>query len=153
MATTDYAAIDAELRTTLSNKSYLLGNLANAAAIINKHMEDICWVGFYLLHKDELFVGPFQGESVRRTVPLYHGLPGKVMKTYQTQLNNDTTKCTCGNADGIKKSQLAIPIFYNREPVGVLNIESSSVDRFSEEDCEEMKKIALLIQRVWRHMF
>ena len=55
--------------------------------------------------------------------------------------------------DGIKKSQLAIPIFYNREPVGVLNIESASVDRFSEEDCEEMKKIALLIQRVWRHMF
>ena len=153
MATTDYAAIEAELRATLTAKSYLLGNLANAAAIINEHMENICWVGFYLLHKDELFVGPFQGKSTRKTIPLYHGLPGKVMKTYKTQLNNDTTKCTCGNADGIKKSQLAIPIFYNREPVGVLNIESASVNRFSEEDCEEMKKIALLIQRVWRHMF
>ena len=153
MAKTDYNAIDAEIRATLSNKSYLLGNLANAAAIINNHMEDVCWVGFYLLHKDEMFVGPFQGQSVRKTLPLYKGIVGKVMKTGKTQLNNDTTDCKCGNADGIKKSQLAIAIYYNREPVGVLNIESASVDRFDEKDVEALEKIAFLIQNVWRHMY
>ena len=58
----NYEKMGKELEKVLHHKNYLMGNLANAACIIKRNMEDVNWVGFYLLHKDELFLGPFQGE-------------------------------------------------------------------------------------------
>lgn len=155
MEKADYKKMDKELRETLHQKNYLMGNLANASAIIKRNMEDVSWVGFYLLHKDELFLGPFQGNETAKTrVPLFKGLIGKAMKNYETQVNNDSSTCPCAEAcEELTKSEIAVPIFYNREPVGVLNIDSTIKDRFSAEDVKALEEMALLIQKVWRHMY
>lgn len=151
----DYQKMDRELRTTLHHKNYLMGNLANASAIIKRNMENVNWVGFYLLHKDELFLGPFQGNEIAKTrVPLFKGLIGKAMKTYETQVNNDSAICPCAEPCAeLTKSEIAVPIFYNREPVGVLNIDSTEKNRFTPEDVAALEEMALLIQKVWRHMY
>lgn len=150
----NYEQMDKELRAKLHGKNYLMGNLANASAIIKNNMEDVNWVGFYLLNKDEMLLGPFQGDPARTRIPLFRGIIGKAMKTWRTQVENDFECGVCKEkcADKIC-SQIAIPIFYNREPVAVLSIDSNSKDRFSEEDIEHLKYIASLIQRVYRHMY
>jgi L-methionine (R)-S-oxide reductase len=154
MAKTNYKQMDASLRETLRQKSYLMGNLANASAIIKKNMDDVNWVGFYLLNKDEMFLGPFQGDVAKTRFPLYKGLMGKAMQKYKTQVDNNFAACPCDdNCEELTKSEIVVPIFYNREPVGVLDISSASENRFSDKDVEELEKIAFLIQKVWRHMY
>ena len=155
MEKANYKKMDKELRETLHHKNYLMGNLANASAIIKRNMEDVSWVGFYLLHKDELFLGPFQGNEIAKTrVPLFKGLIGKAMKTYEKQVDNDSAICPCADqCEELTKSEIAVPIFYNREPVGVLSIDSTAKDRFSAEDVKALEEMALLVQKVWRHMY
>lgn len=155
MEKTNYEKMAKEMEEVLHHKTFLMGNLANASAIIKKNMDDVCWVGFYLLHKDEMFLGPFQGNEVARTrVPLFKGLMGKAMKDWETKVDNDSALCPCAEpCEELTKSEIAIPIFYNREPVGILNIDSTSKDRFQDEDVEALEKIAFLIQKVWRHMY
>jgi len=127
---TNYENMAKELDKLLHHKNYLMGNLANASAIIKKHMEDVNWVGFYLLHKDELFLGPFQGDVAKTRVPLFKGLIGKAMRDYETKVDNDSAMCPCAEqCEELVKSEIAVPIFYNREPVGVLNIDSTKKDR------------------------
>lgn len=151
---TDYKAMEKELREVLHQKNYLMGNLANASAVIKKYMADINWAGFYLLNKDEMLLGPFQGEAARTRIPLFKGVMGKAMKDYKTAVNNDFEICPCGRqcAEQIK-SEIAVPIFYNREPVGVLDIDSTEKDRFSAEDIEALEGITMIIQKIWRHMY
>ena len=155
MEKANYKQMDKELRETLHHKNYLMGNLANASAIIKRNMENVSWVGFYLLHKDELFLGPFQGNEIAKTrVPLFKGLIGKAMKTYETQVENDSAICPCADqCEELTKSEIAVPIFYNREPVGVLNIDSTEKGRFSAKDVKALEEMALLVQKVWRHMY
>jgi len=38
-----------------------LANLANVAALLPAHLQDLNWAGFYLWRKGELVLGPFQG--------------------------------------------------------------------------------------------
>ena len=150
----DYAKMDKELRAKLHGKNYLMGNLANASAIIRNNMEDVNWVGFYLLNKDEMLLGPFQGDPARTRIPLFRGVIGKAMKYYKTQVVNDFECGTCKEDCASKiASQIAVPIFYNREPVGVLSIDSELKDRFDEEDVCQLQHMAKLIQKIWRHMY
>lgn len=154
MAKANYQQMTAELKETLHQKNYLMGNLANASAIIKNNLEDVNWVGFYLLYKDEMFLGPFQGDKAKTRVPLFKGLMGKAMKTAETQVENSFHICPCDEiCENLTKSEIAVPIFYNREPVGVLNIDSGSENRFSEEDVAALEEIAFLIQNIWRHMY
>ena len=154
MGNTNYGEMEKAIRETLHQKTYLMGNLANASAIIHKYMDDINWVGFYLLNKDELLLGPFQGDVAKTRIPLFRSLAGKAMKYCETQVDNDSAMCPCEEqCPDLTKSELAIPIFYNREPVGVLCVDSTSKDRFAAEDVKALEKIAYLIQRVWRHMY
>ena len=41
---------------------YDITTLSNASALLNMYLEDINWVGFYLLKNNQLILGPFQGK-------------------------------------------------------------------------------------------
>ena len=155
MTKTNYTLAAHQLAALIEGVPHEVANLANASAVINNNMEDVNWVGFYLLHKDELFLGPFQGKDIAKTrVPLFKGLIGKAMRDYETKVDNDSAMCPCAEqCEDLVKSEIAIPIFYNREPVGVLNIDSTSKDRFSAEDVKALEEMATLVQKVWRHMY
>ena len=59
---TDYSLISKELKALTSDVNDLIANLSNASALLNMELTDINWVGFYLLHENELILGPFQGK-------------------------------------------------------------------------------------------
>ena len=60
---TDYQALCAQLRALTENVPHPISNLANAAALLWEHLENINWAGFYLLEGDTLVLGPFQGKT------------------------------------------------------------------------------------------
>ena len=59
---TDYAELNSYVKAVLSICPYRIANLANAAALLWEHLDDINWAGFYLMEDGKLVLGPFQGK-------------------------------------------------------------------------------------------
>ena len=58
---TDYKELKMVLKPLIQEIKYEVTLLSNASALLNDYMDDINWVGFYLLNDNELILGPFQG--------------------------------------------------------------------------------------------
>src|SRR5699024_12780575 len=56
-----YEMLLKQLTALIEDEPDKLGNLSNASALLNQFLEQINWVGFYLLKQDQLVIGPFQG--------------------------------------------------------------------------------------------
>ena len=55
-----YASLLPQIKGLLEGETDLVANLANIAAALKEQFGWL-WVGFYLVKKDELVLGPFQG--------------------------------------------------------------------------------------------
>lgn len=109
--------------------------LANTSAYLNELMDDINWVGFYLLKNDQLVLGPFQGKVACITIALDKGVCGHVARTRQPILVPDVHQFDGHIAcDAASNSEMVLPIFHNDQLYGVLDIDSPLFFRFNQED-------------------
>ena len=148
---TDYSLISKELKTLTSDVNDLIANLSNASALLNMELTDINWVGFYLLHKNELILGPFQGKPACVTIPVGKGVCGTAVFTDSIQLVKDVHEFPGHIAcDSASKSEIVMPLHNNSgKTVAVLDIDSPTTGRFTEAD----KKGILLLQPVLEELF
>jgi GAF domain-containing protein len=125
MNQTDYKLLDSQLHALLDDD---VGLLYNA-------IDDINWLGIYVLRGDELVLGPFQGKPACVHIGLDEGVCGAAASTLQTQRVADVHAfpghITC---DADSRSELVIPLIVNGELIGVLDIDSPEPARFSETD-------------------
>lgn len=148
---TDYSLISKELKALTSDVNDLIANLSNASALLNMELTDINWVGFYLLHKNELILGPFQGKPACVTIPVGKGVCGTAVFTDSIQLVKDVHEFPGHIAcDSASKSEIVMPLHNNSgKTVAVLDIDSPTTGRFTEAD----KKGILLLQPVLEELF
>ena len=148
---TDYSLISKELKALTSDVNDLIANLSNASALLNMELTDINWVGFYLLHKNELILGPFQGKPACVTIPVGKGVCGTAVFTDSIQLVKDVHEFPGHIAcDSASKSEIVMPLHNNSgKTVAVLDIDSPTTERFTEAD----KKGILLLQPVLEELF
>ncbi|HWQ97005.1 MAG TPA: GAF domain-containing protein [Clostridia bacterium] len=121
--------------------------LSNASAFLNELLHDINWVGFYLLEQGELRLGPFQGKVACTRIALGKGVCGTAFAQNQTQLVEDVHAFPGHIAcDSASNSELVIVLRDAAgEPVGVLDIDSPILRRFSAEDAKQMERAAEII--------
>lgn len=148
---TDYSLISKELKALTSDVNDLIANLSNASALLNMELTDINWVGFYLLHKNELILGPFQGKPACVTIPVGKGVCGTAVFTDSIQLVKDVHEFPGHIAcDSASKSEIVMPLHNNSgKTVAVLDIDSPTTGHFTEAD----KKGILLLQPVLEELF
>ncbi len=124
----------------------LIGNLSNASALIGEYLSDITWVGFYLFDGEKLVLGPFQGEPACTPLNLERGVCAKAARERKTVNVKDVDTFPGHIACSSKsKSELVVPIVNNGNLLGVLDIDSPSLNRFSSEDETFMEKVAGVI--------
>ncbi len=100
-------------------------------------LEDLNWVGFYLMRDSELVLGPFQGKPACVRIPVGRGVCGTAVSTNNVQRVYDVHEFEGHIAcDAASNSEIVIPFSINGEVSGVLDIDSPSVGRFSEIDEE-----------------
>ena len=58
----DYSLLKEQMDALTGTQSRPIPNLANASALIWQMLGDINWAGFYLMERDTLYLGPFQGK-------------------------------------------------------------------------------------------
>lgn len=135
MADTDYKLLTSQMLAVLGNEPDTLANASNFVALLYNALDDINWLGIYVLRDSELVLGPFQGKTACVRIPIGDGVCGTAAATLETQRVRDVHEfpghIVC---DAASRSELVIPLLFDGRLVGVLDIDSPSVDRFSAAD-------------------
>lgn len=139
---TDYKLLNAQLRALIDGEPDVLANAANFVALLYNALDDINWLGVYVLRGDELVLGPFQGQPACVHIPLGKGVCGTAAATLKTQRIADVHAfpghIVC---DAASRSEIVVPLLFGNELVGVLDIDSPSLDRFSEADQDGVEQL------------
>jgi L-methionine (R)-S-oxide reductase len=126
----------------VSGEPDLIANLSNVSALLNQHLSDINWVGFYIMRDGELVLGPFQGKVACIRIPVGRGVCGAAAATRKTQRIDDVHAFPGHIAcDGASNSELVVPIIVNGNVVAVLDIDSPKHARFTVEVQQEMEAV------------
>ena len=134
-------------KAQLKNEKDTLANLSNISAIINMYMDDINWVGFYLMKEGTLILGPFQGKPACNRIAVGEGVCGTAVLERKTQRVDDVL-CLDNHiaCDSASRSELVVPIYKEGAVFGVLDIDSPSLARFSDLEQTYMEKLVNLLE-------
>jgi L-methionine (R)-S-oxide reductase len=58
---TNYSLLRKQVASLIEDESNVIAILSNVSALLNDNLDQINWVGFYLMENGELILGPFQG--------------------------------------------------------------------------------------------
>ena len=145
---TDYRQLCAQLDALTRNVPHPIANLANAAALLWEHLEDINWAGFYLLEGETLVLGPFQGKTACIEIPVGRGVCGTAVAEDATQLVPDVHAFPGHIAcDSASNSEVVIPLRKEGKMIGVLDIDSPLFARFTQTDRENLEIFAGILEK------
>ena len=137
------------LKALVENVPYPLANLSNAAALLYNTLENINWAGFYLMQDGKLVLGPFQGKPACTVIPIGKGVCGTAVLKNETQLVPDVHAFPGHIAcDGASKSEIVIPLRKNGQIIGVLDIDSPVLSRFTQEDKQILEQFCSVLETV-----
>lgn len=148
--TEQYSQLASQLDALLTGEKNMYANLSNTSALLNQFFDRINWVGFYLMDNDELVLGPFQGLPACIRIPLGKGVCGTAAQTKESIIVPDVNAFPGHIAcDAASQSEIVIPIVKNGTTIGVLDIDSPELDRFTEDDRIGLEKIiGILIKHI-----
>jgi GAF domain-containing protein len=130
-----YRDLIAALESMVAGEPDPIANMANASALIWETLPDLNWAGFYRNVDGELVVGPFQGRPACIRIPFGTGVCGAAAATRQVQRIDDVHAFPGHIAcDAASASELVVPIIRDGELLGVLDLDSPTPARFSDED-------------------
>lgn len=135
-----------QIKGLLDGETDLVANLANIAAAL-KEQFNFFWVGFYLVKDNELVLGPFQGPVACTRIKKGRGVCGTAWEKEETIIVDDVEKFPGHIAcSSLSKSEIVLPLFKSSSVIGVLDVDSSSLNSFDETDKTYLQKIIDLIE-------
>lgn len=177
---TDYGLLAKQIVSLAEVDAHWLPVLSNAAALLWDALDDVNWVGFYLVdpvtvsgaelgaglgvesdldlesgaapsaHEPctpELRLGPFQGKVACVRIPFGRGVCGTAATTRTSQLVKDVHQFPGHIAcDSASNSEVVVPIVKDNQVVGVLDIDSPSVARFTQEDLSGLEQVVKALE-------
>lgn len=146
-----YQRLTAQVNALIESEPDLIANLSNISSLLNMELDDINWVGFYLLKNDQLVLGPFQGKPACVRIPVGKGVCGTAVAENTVQRIKDVHEFEGHIAcDAQSNSELVIPFSVHGKVVGVLDIDSPKIGRFSDIDEQGlvamMKEVELILE-------
>lgn len=137
----DYELVIKQLRALLEGESNTIANLANASALLNQFLNEVNWVGFYLMEDGELVLGPFQGLPACVRIPLGKGVCGTAAQNQKIERIEDVHAFPGHIAcDAASQSEIVVPIVKDGQLLGVLDIDSPIKNRFDEIDQQYLEE-------------
>lgn len=144
---TNYNLLEKQVSSLIEDESNLIAILSNVSALLNDSLDQVNWVGFYLIENDELILGPFQGHPACVHIAIGSGVCGTAVAQDETQLVADVHAFPGHIAcDANSKSEIVVPIHQNEQVIGVLDIDAPITNRFSETDKNALENIVKTIE-------
>lgn len=144
---TNYNLLGKQLASLIEDETNLIAILSNTSALLNDNLDQINWVGFYLIENNELILGPFQGHPACVHISIGKGVCGTAVANNQTQLVDDVNTFPGHIAcDANSKSEIVVPIHVDNEIIGVLDIDAPITQRFSKGDQQGLEEIVSILE-------
>jgi L-methionine (R)-S-oxide reductase len=141
-----YQSLLPQVRGLLDGETDLIANLANICGAL-KEQFNLLWVGFYLVKKEELVLGPFQGPVACTRIKKGKGVCGAAWEQKKVLIVPDVEKFPGHIAcSSLSRSEIVLPLFdQQKEVMGVLDIDSTELNEFDSTDQHFLQKIIDLI--------
>ena len=145
----DYAMLTSQLRSLAETDPRFVPLLSNASALLYDALADVNWAGFYLMRDGRLVLGPFQGKVACIHIKVGRGVCGTAVQEGRTQLVPDVHAFPGHIAcDSASNSEIVVPIRQDGDIVGVLDIDSPLLNRFTESDREGLEGFVKALEAV-----
>ncbi|WP_285268671.1 GAF domain-containing protein [Kaistella rhinocerotis] len=126
--------------------------LQKVCQLLDQEIPYFNWTGFYFKNgdKNELILGPYVGAETDHTIiPFGKGICGQVAVSNETFVVPDVHEQDNYLSCSIDtKAEIVVPIIKNGENIGQIDIDSHTLDPFTDEDremlewlCDEIAKI------------
>ena len=142
-----YKELLPQIDALISNEDNLIANLANVCAALKQGL-NFFWVGFYLVNKASLVLGPFQGPVACTRIGKGKGVCGQAWENKKTIVVEDVDKFPGHiSCNSLSKSEIVLPIFDNNNTViGVLDVDSDQLSAFDQTDARYLEQILRLLK-------
>ena len=138
----NYKALYDSMKALIDTENDWIANMANVSSLLYHHLENVNWVGFYLMRDGELVLGPFQGKPACIRIEVGSGVCGSAVEDKKTYVVDDVHQFNGHIAcDPDSNSEIVIPIFNDEEVIGVLDIDSPVKNNFDEIDKKYLEKM------------
>ena len=139
-----YETLLPQLQSLTAGETDVVANMANVAAAL-KQTFDFFWVGFYLVKEEELVLGPFQGPIACTRIRFGRGVCGTAWKEARTLIVPDVEQFPGHIACSSDSKSEIVPILKQGKVVGVLDIDSDTLDSFDTIDARYLEEICTYI--------
>ena len=152
-----YEQLTLQIAGLIKNETNLIGILSNVSAALHEAFpERFFWTGFYLYEgKETLSLGPFQGSVACYSIPYGKGVCGKAWEEGHTLIVPDVEKFPGHIAcSSLSRSEIVVPMYDDSHTFrGVLDIDSTRLNDFNEDDKEGLEHIIKLLMEETQHLF
>ena len=141
-----YRLLTEQVRSLIAGETDSVSVMANVSAAIHETM-GFFWTGFYMVHGDELRLGPFQGSVACMHIPFGCGVCGTAWQRKETVVVPDVEAFPGHIAcSSLSRSEIVVPVFNaTNEVVAVLDIDSRDLNTFDEIDKKWLEDIVALL--------
>lgn len=140
-----YHLLAAQVQALFADERDFIANAAQFSAFLYSQLDDLNWAGFYINRDEELVLGPFQGQVACVRIPFGKGVCGAAAASRQTQRVEDVHAFPGHIAcDSASQSELVIPLVKKGRLIGVLDLDSPRLARFTEADQMGLERLAAI---------
>lgn len=144
-----YELLVPQIKSLVESESDLIANLANVSAVL-KDAFNLFWVGFYLVKDDELVLGPFQGPIACTRIGYGRGVCGSSWKEAKAIIVPDVDKFPGHIAcSSLSRSEIVVPLISDNKVVGVLDVDSLSLNDFDTIDERYLSEICSVVSTLF----
>lgn len=145
---TDFKIILQQLSALLAGEHQSITIMANTSALVNQVVSQLNWVGFYLYDhdKDDLFLGPFQGNVACMHIKPGHGVCGTAAQ-HRHMVNVEDVSRFPGyiSCDADAQSELVVPLVKDGKLIGVFDIDAPVKGRFDDDLTKFLIDVAAIV--------
>lgn len=126
--------------------------LKKVCQLLDHEVSYFNWTGFYFKDgdKEQLVLGPFVGaDTDHKVIPFGKGICGQVAVSGETYLVPDVNSADNYLSCSIDtKAEIVVPIFKDGENIGQIDIDSHTIDPFSNEDKELLEWLSEEVAKI-----
>ncbi len=144
-----YTRIYKQLEALVPKTDDPLARMASMCAVLHHKMDHFFWTGFYMFKSGKLIVGPYQGPVACQELEKDKGVCWAALNNAAPVIVSDVHAFPGHiSCDSRSKSEITLPVFnQDGEIVAIFDVDSDSLDSFSEVDRLALTVIMDLIYR------
>lgn len=144
-----YAMLIPQLKALVNGEPNTIANVANIMAAL-KYAMHFFWVGVYWVDKNELVLGPFQGPVACTRIAYGRGVCGAAWQKSETIIVDNVETfpghIACSTSS---KSEIVVPIFYEKKIIGVLDVDSEQLSNFDNDDAVALQQVCDILSSLY----